>query len=375
VNKTIWFDPAGDLDAFFSNMDAAVAAGARSLFLLSCVANDFPVDAVDRKLRGMPIPVFGGIFPRLIYAKSATERGTLVCALDEVATVHHVEQISDPESDLASQIARFEADLQEMPTIMVFVDGVASRIGAALDATYDALGVNRHYLGGGAGSLESVARPCLFSNFGMRADALQLVGLPMQSRIEVGHGWQVLSGPFLATRSEHSTVHELDYRPAFEVYREEVEKISGQRFDRHPFLDIANNYPFGLKKWEGEIIVREAVIREGDSLVCVGEIPDGALLYILTGDADELIRTAGSVAGRLQPDGGFVVAFDCIGRSMLLGDRYPEEVEAMSRALPDDMTLFGALTLGEIAGRDEGCLDFYNMTVVMGALAGGKAPR
>ncbi len=375
MNKKIWFDPEGDLDAFFRNMDAAVAAGARSLFLLSCVANDFPVDTVNRKLAGIPIPVFGGIFPQLIHARIATKRGTLVCALDEVVTVHHVEHISDPETDMAAQIARFESALQDMPTIMVLVDGVAQRIGAALDATYDALGVNRHYLGGGAGSIEYIQKPCLYSNAGLREDALQLAGLPLQSRVEVGHGWQVLSGPFLATSSEHSTIHELDYRPAFEVYREEIERLSGQRFDQHPFLEIANNYPFGLKKWEGEIIVREAVIRQGNSLACVGEIPDGALLYILTGDVDELIRTVGDVSARLHPDGGFVVAFGCIGREMLMGERYPEEVAAMSRELPDDMTLFGVLTLGEIAGRDEGCLDFYNMTVVMGALAGGKAPR
>jgi len=81
------------------------------------------------------------------------------------------------------------------------------------------------------------------------------------------------------------------------------------------------------------------------------------------------------VSGSLHIDGGFVVAFDCIGRSMFLGDRYPEEVAAMSKELPDNVPLFGVLTIGEIAGRDEGCLEFYNKTIVMGALAGGKAPR
>ena len=47
----------------------------------------------------------------------------------------------------------------------------------------------------------------------------------------------------------------------------------------------------------------------------------------------------------------------------------------MSEGRPDNIPLFGVLTLGEIAGRDEGCLELYNMTVVMGALAGGKASR
>jgi hypothetical protein len=368
VNKRIWFDPEGVLDKFFSNIDAAVAAGARSLFLLSCDANNFPVDAINLKLSELQVPVFGGIFPQIIHARSNAARGTLVCALDVAVEVHHVERISDPETDIASQISGFDAALHAMPTIMVLVDGVASRITTVLDATYDALGMNRHYLGGGAGSLDFIQKPCLFSNAGVLMDSAQLVGMPMSSGVEVGHGWQVRSGPFLVTRCAGTTIHELDYRPAFEVYREEVEKISAQRFDQHSFFEIANHHPFGLKKWEGDIIVREAIVRQEDGLVCAGEISDGALLYVLAGDADELIQTVGKVARRLKVDGGFVLAFDCIGRSLFLGDRYPEEVAAMSQELPDNVPLFGVLTIGEIAGRDEGCLEFYNKTVVMGAI-------
>lgn len=375
MNKKIWFEPEGDLDKFFSNMDVAVATGARSLFLLSCDANNFSVEKLNLKLGGLRIPVFGGIFPQIIHAGNNSARGTLVFALDVAVEVHYVERISDPETDVASQISGFDAALQAMPTIMVLVDGVASRISTVLDATYDALGMNRHYLGGGAGALDFIRKPCLFSNAGMLADAAQLAGMPMSSGVEVGHGWQVRSGPFLVTRCEGTTLHDLDYRPAFQVYREEVEKISGERFEQRSFFDIANRHPFGLKKWEGDIIVREAILRQEDSLVCAGEISDGALLYVLTGDADELIRTVGQVARRLQVDGGFVLAFDCIGRSLFLGDRYPEEIAAMTDALPENIPLFGALTVGEIAGRDDGCLEFYNKTIVLGALADGKAPR
>ncbi|MDO8926734.1 MAG: FIST N-terminal domain-containing protein [Sideroxyarcus sp.] len=370
MNKKIWFEPAGNLDAFFRNMDAAVAAGARSLFLLSCDANHFPIDVVDRKLSQLPVPVFGGIFPQIIHAQKNFDRGTLVCGLDAEVEVRHIERISDPETDLASQIAEFDTVLQEMPTVIVLLDGVARRITPVLDAIYDALGMNRRYLGGGAGSLEFIQKPCLFSNAGVLADAAQLAGLPMHSGVEVGHGWQVLSGPFLVTRSEGATIHELDYRPAFEVYREQVEKIGEQRFDDRPYFEIASHHPFGLKKWDGDIVVRETVVRRADSLLCVGEFPEGALLYILSGDADELISTVGQVAGRLHVDGGFVLAFDCVGRSLFLGGRYPEEVAAMTQALPDGVPVFGALTVGEIAGRDEGCLEYYNKTIVMGAFSG-----
>ncbi len=374
MNK-LWFEPAGDLALFFSNMDAAVAAGAHSLFLLSCDANNFPFEELNRKLSSLPVPVFGGIFAQIIHECSNVARGTLVYALDVKAEVHHVEHISDPATDLAAQIAGFDAALQAMPTILVLVDGVARRINCVLDATYDALGMGRHYLGGGAGALGLVQKPCLFSNAGVLADAAQLVGLPLHSVVEVGHGWRVLSGPFLVTRCEGATIHELDYRPAYEIYREEVGKISAHCFEQNPFHAIANRHPFGLKKWQGDIIVREAIARQENSLVCAGEIADGALLYVLTGDADELIQTVGEVAGRLRVERGFVLAFDCIGRVSFLGERYAQEVAAMADALPGHVPLFGALTVGEIASRDEGCLEFYNKTIVMGALAHGTAPR
>lgn len=375
MNTKIWFEPTGDLALFFGNIDAAVAAGARSLFLLSCDANDFPLEALNRKLSSLPIPVFGGIFSQIIQERSNVARGTLVCALDVTAQVFHVERISDPATDLAAQIAGFDAALQAMPTILVLVDSVARRITSVLDATYDALGMNRHYLGGGAGALGLVQKPCLFGNAGVLADAAQLVGLPLRSAVEVGHGWRVLSGPFLVTRCEEATIHELDYRPAYEVYREAVEKISAHYFEQKSFPEIANHHPFGLKKWQGDIIVREAIARQENSLVCAGEIADGALLYVLTGNADELIQTVGDVAGRLHFEGGFVLAFDCIGRVSFLGERYAQEVAAMADALPDHVPLFGALTVGEIASRDEGCLEFYNKTIVMGALADGTASR
>jgi hypothetical protein len=375
VNSNIWFDDEGGLDTFFSNMDAAVASGARSLLLLSCADNKFPVELLDRKLSGLPLPVFGGIFPKIIHNRSYVGRGTLVYALDVPVEVRHVEHISDAETDVAAQIAKFEKALQPMPTIMVLIDSVAHRITPVLDAVYDALGTERHYLGGGAGALDFIRQPCLFSNVGMKTDALQLVGMPMASGVEVGHGWQVHTGPFLVTRSEGATIHELDYRPAFEVYRAEVEKISGRPFDLEAFFDCASHHPFGLKKWEGDIIVREAIVRQGDSLVCVGEIADGALLYVLGGEADELIRTAGDVAARLQPETGIALAFDCISRTLFLGERYQEEVAAMADALPDNIPFIGVLTVGEIAGRNEGCLEFFNKTTVIGALADGQAAR
>lgn len=375
MNTNIWFDAEGDLDKFFSNMDAAISAGARSLLLLSCTANDFPVDALDRKLRSLPLQVFGGIFPKIIHHRVHVSRGTLVYALDVPVEVRHVERISEPDTNIAAQIAVFERAMQPMPTIMMLVDCVAKRISDVLDATYDALGMDRHFLGGGAGTLEFVQMPCLFSNAGMLMDAAQLVGIPMVGRVEVGHGWQPLSGPFLVTRCEGATIHELDYRPAFEVYREAVERICGKPFDQDAFFETASLHPFGIKKWEGEIIVREAIVKQGSSLMCAGEIPDGALLYILTGDADELIHTAGVVAGRLHVENERVLIFDCISRTLFLGDRYPEELAAVSRALPAHLPLIGALTLGEIANRDEGCLELFNKTLVIGALSDGQAAR
>ena len=54
-----------------------------------------------------------------------------------------------------------------------------------------------------------------------------------------------LGGPFIATKTNANIVEEINWKPAFEVYRELVEADSGASFDSQDFFDIAKDTPLG----------------------------------------------------------------------------------------------------------------------------------
>jgi hypothetical protein len=217
-----------------------------------------------------------------------------------------------------------------------------------------------------------VQKPCLFTNKGLIQDSALLAMLDMDSGVGVSHGWKEISDLYRVTESDRNVIKTLNSRPAFQVYREVVESHSNEVFKEDNFLDIAKRYPFGISKLGTEKIVRDPfVLGEDDSLTCVGEVPKGAYVHILTGDVSSLVdaaskaRTLGENAFKTKSANKTILFIDCISRVLFLEDEFGQELNAVSR---EATPLIGALTLGEIANSGKDYLEFYNKTSVIGVL-------
>ncbi|MEM6299570.1 MAG: FIST C-terminal domain-containing protein [Bacteroidota bacterium] len=158
----------------------------------------------------------------------------------------------------------------------------------------------------------------------------------------------------------------MDHRPAFEVYKEVVEKHGGQQFSDDNFFDIAKAYPFGISKVDAERVVRDPLMVQENSLVCVGEVPQGAYVDILNGNQDTLIGAARKAKefseSNMEDPTKMRFFIDCISRVLFLEENFSEELKAVSS--PDIQTI-GACTLGEIANNQDAYLEFYNKTAVV----------
>lgn len=368
------YDPSGDVQAF-----GRIAAellndpSVRGLMVLGCDANMWTAEEVSPVLSGFGKPVFGGVFPQIIFERRNYERGTLLVGLPVVPDVAVVHGLSDPEADFDEQVEAIadqwdDGDL-ENETLVVFVDGLSWRIAELVGALFNAFGLERNFIGGGAGSLSFVQKPCLLAPQGLLADAAVVVRLPMRSGIGVTHGWQPISESMKVTESDRNLIKTLDWRPAFEVYRELVEPHSGLTFTEDNFFDIAKCYPFGINKLDSEVVVRDPLMVGPDGgLVCVGEVPGGSFVRLLSGSPDSLIAAAGrarELAEEASGGSGRAAFFiDCISRVLYLGDRIQDELANAA----GDRPLFGALTLGEIANSGKDYLEFYNKTSVLGLL-------
>jgi len=348
----------------------ADSEGVQGLMVLACDANGFSPENVDVVLKGIELPVFGGIFPEIVHGMEKLSKGTIVAGMSKKPEVRVIPNLSNISVDYEHELDKRIPDMSNVKTIFVFVDGFAKRINAFVESLFNMFGLDVNYIGGGAGSMSMIQQPCLITNEGILADAGLLAFADMESGIGVSHGWEKVSGPFRVTSSDRNTINTLDWRPAFEVYRQVVEKHSGMAFTGDNFFEIAKMYPFGISRLETEYIVRDP-FRLGDrgELVCVGEVPKDSFVTILNGDKTSLVAAARSAAALSKKSftknqaHGTTLFIDCISRVLFLEEEFQEELEAV---VEDNIPLIGALTIGEIANSGRDFLEFYNKTAVVG---------
>jgi hypothetical protein len=325
------------------------------------------------------IPVFGGIFPGLIYDGLSQEEGTLLVFFEGAGAPVMISDLGRPHgawdrgADAPAEI------LADRPSALVLIDGHAPHIGNFLEGLYRTVGRRMCYVGGGAGTYERDDVECLFVGSEVRARSAVVVPLANRWSLGARHGWRVLHEPLLASRTRGNLIEELNWQPAYAVYRELVEAETGRPFDVQHFAEVARWFPFGLYRKDAESVVRNplGVTAEG-ALICQAEVPEHATLSLLYGTPSALLAaareaTVEALASARTDDrngampGAFVI--DCIFRKQFLRSTFAVELEAITETAAAAGAVrkpAGLLTTGEIASNQLGALDFYNWTAVVG---------
>lgn len=371
----ICFDETGSLDNFtLLAKELSEDASVKGLMVFACDSNGWAQEELTPILQSFNKPIFGGIFPQIIHGRRNYEKGVLAVGLPVAPDIVTVHGLSDPNADFDQQLETFvdqwAVDMAEHETLVVLVDGLSKYIAALTQSLFSCFGLERNFIGGGAGSLSFVQKPCLLTPQGLISDAAVVVRLPLGIGVGVSHGWQPISAGMRVTESNGRIIQSLDWRPAFAIYRELVEAHSGMQFSDNNFFDIAKRYPFGIGKIGTELVVRDPFMKEENGgIVCVGEVPQNCIVKLLNGTPESLIAAAvraRNLAEEFVPfasgDGQPAFFIDCISRVLYLGERIEDELEAAA----GKRTLFGALTLGEIANNGKEYLEFYNKTAVLG---------
>lgn len=368
----LYFEPTGRLEQFALALQTLNRNhDLQAILVLGCDHNDWDTQKLSRLLIDNPLPVFGGLFPQIAYDNNNYSQGTLLVGLHEAPALAVIDGLSDPAADFDQHIEHATAaweDLDGPATLLVLVDGLASRISSLIEGLFLYFGLDDNFIGGGAGSLSFQQRPCILTPQGVLQDVAILARLPLYSSIGVTHGWQAISEGIKVTSAQRNLIQTLDWEPAFAVYKRLVEAHSGQELREDNFFDLAKSYPFGIAKLGTEMIVRDPLkVVNGAELLCVGEVPEGCFVKLLNGTSDSLIEAA--AAARDQAKDGFQhsgdttgLFIDCISRVLFLGDKITQELQAVGRETP----VFGAFTLGEIANSGHDYLEFYNKTSVLG---------
>jgi len=371
---TIYFDPEGTAAGLERCLRQAAKDNSISgLLVLACAANDFTPETIDPVLQRTKVALAGGIFPRIIHNTKLHDKGTLVIGLRDVVTIETMRHLSDPEADFEHVLNHKLPDSSEVRTLILFVDGFATRVSSFIESLFNVFGLDFNYVGGGAGSLDMERKPYILTNTGMLMDAAVLTFLATPSGVGVAHGWQELSGPYQVTGVGPSVVQTIEWEPAFDFYRKTIQEKTGRHCTRERFFDVSKYHPFGIGRLGGEQIIRDPYQVEPDgSLVCIGEIQEGAFISIMQAEENHLIEAAAeSLRLSLQAlpaDVAVDLCFfvDCISRVIVLGTNFQQELEVVNTT---GRPLVGICSMGEIANSGTAYLELYNKTSVMTVLA------
>lgn len=329
------------------------------------------VAPLQRLANRLAMPLAGGIAPGLIVAGELMREGLVLAALDAAIPQAIVPLPRDGGATADSAVAEL-ADFAEKhagggeDTLLLFFDALTPDIASLLDRLYLLLGNRVRYAGSNLGSESFRAGPCVFDNTRFVDGAVLALLLPDHPGAALAHRYCKTTPLRTATSVSGNRIDFIDGRPAFEVYRELVAEHHGVVLDRENFYRHAVHFPLALHLAEGEPLVRIAVaVSDAGNLVCIGEIPEAALLSVVEAASPDSRETADEVATRLRASAPrSALVFYCAGRLLHHGTAGAMgELRALQQAIAP-ATLFGALSLGEIGNyRAQGYPRFHNAAI------------
>jgi len=355
-----------DITTIGNQIDSEI--GDRTALLFIAENSSVSIDELIAELNKNDIPFLGGVFPKVIFDNQLHDTGIVVNYIDNVISSFVTHKLEQKQYTIPTQ------ELSDHKTYCTFsiVDGLTGNISHYLSELYRTFGNYSVYLGGGAGSLTLKQQPCLFNNDGFYMNAAISIIYETKCSIGVKHGWKKIKGPIIATKTEKNVIQALNWRNAFEVYKEIIENDSKKEITSDNFFSISKGYPFGVIKENAECIVRDPIAtNEKGELICVGEVLSNTVLDVLKGDEDNLIASAKEAANiaiknATNPTSAIIV--DCISRVLFLEDKFQEELDTVIDVLKykkKELPISGALTLGEISSYNN-YLELFNKTIVVG---------
>lgn len=314
----------------------------------------------------------GGIFPKIIDQGSLRKRGVIINKISGKAQTFILESRDNTQKAVQPLVDYVH---QHNPaSAIMYIDGMTPFISNLLSSVYRYLGTSVRYFGGGAGTSDFVQKPVVFTDKGMLENSIAIMFTAAASHISIKHGWEKHKGPLLVTEAKHNIIHTINWEKAFDIYRKALGK-EGAFINENNFREYASNYPLAFFRENDEYIIRDPfMVKKDGALVCVGNVDDNALTYIMKGEKEKLKKAAvQSAKESLQQAGSAknLIVYSCLSLEHFLGSEIHSEMEAIKtlyHQFPHSQDFSGALTLGAFGSMKTGYLEFFTKSVLTGAI-------
>jgi hypothetical protein len=360
--------------------DALAGDGAKLLIVFCSEAHDLPRLTGEIRETAGDVPLIGCTTAGEITAAGVRDASVVVAALGgdgfavDTACATEASQNLREAGATAAGCMPARDDLP-YKVLLLLTDGLAGDQREIVRGAYEVLGAAVPLVGGCAGDDLKMRTTFQLHGSGVLTDAVVAAGIASDAPLGIGvrHGWRRVGEPMLVTSSVGNHVYTLDDQPALDAYLAHLGV--DEPADEDTLTQIALTHPLGLGRPSGEELVR--FIRGGDfaerSLLCIAEVPQSALVWIMEGDAESVLEATDAAAGDSlaalegRPPLG-MIAFDCIARRSVLGEaKIQVELDRLAAAAAG-APIAGFYTYGEIA-RTRGLRAFHSQTLVVLSLA------
>lgn len=282
---------------------------------------------------------------------------------------------ANPESAVENALEGQPRELRGYPnrTALLLVDPLSGNGEEVTLHVAAALGLEEPLVGGAAGDDLKMNQTKVGCGSHVASDALVVAQIFSKEALGIGvcHGHRPLSRPMKVTRASGGIVHEIEGRPAWDVWIEATRENAAANG-----IDPSKNEGAYLLRFEAglangaEYKIRAPLSRNQDgSINFATAVPEGAVIRITESDGAAQTSSARTAAKRARERlGGRAVAgaivFDCICRNLILGADFASAVRGISAEL-GGAPLAGFETYGEIAMSAGDMSGFHNTTSVV----------
>lgn len=355
----------------------------RLVVVFASIARDLP--AVLRGVRSVTgdTPLVGCSTHSELWRGGPSDGSVLVTVLGGdgfAVTTAAVSDVAGRQRDAGTELAREVRSVdpaRPQSALLMFTDSLLRDQEEVLRGIYEVFGASVPVVGGAAADRWAMDRTFqLIDDEVLHGSAVAaLLHSDGPIGIAVGHGWHAVGEPMTVTRCEDGRVLTLDDQPAMDAFLRRADAPAQTYTDVAAFRRFALTRPVGIERRTGTEVrnLCTEVDVPGRSIGGGGQIPQGALVWLMEGDEASILEAASDTCeeavaalGGAGPLG--MLVFSCSALRSVLGRegtaRESERIVAAAAGAP----FAGFHTCGEIA-RTRGIDGFHNQTHVVLALA------
>lgn len=348
-------------------------ATSQSDFIILC-GEDAPLDypLLIQMLNDKNVNFCGGIFPSVIYNSNNYKDGVLVLPIlfEQNPTV--IKGLDNGQIDIPETLKPQDAN-----SLFILTDGLSNWISKFIFQLYYEIGSDHYVFGSGAGFGSFKREPCLFTNEGIFMDAAMVVPVKNQIVQSSRHGLNSIAGPYIATKTSANLIQELNWKPAYPIYKSIIEDQEDIDIKPDNFYKYAKSYPFGIYRTDSEYLVRDPVRLQSDNSIKFGaEIPSNSILYLMKANVPNMLTAGEEACNKVisnTENPSFLFIANCISRTWILNDSMSQELRNIEWAASrKSLPVYGVFSMGEISSANGGLLDYHHKTIVISIIEKGE---